>query len=151
MKFFSLIIKYLVPDPYYNWIRIQDHLNPDPDWRKKLVSDPDTDKKENGSSTLIEMILYSSLFSNCWPYFQADIVFHTSFKALQSLNTYVADQILVALRHRYDQRVNRELISMLSFLSDPIGYKPGDRCLEMPDLRKAIEKKCRQLFIEEVH
>ena len=39
---------------------------------------------------------------------------------------------------------------MLSFLSDPIGYKPGDRCLEMPDLRKAIEKKCRQLFIEEV-
>ena len=39
---------------------------------------------------------------------------------------------------------------MLSFLSDPIGYKPGDRCLEIPDLRKAIEKKCRQLFIEEV-
>lgn len=57
---------------------------------------------------------------------KADIVFKTCFSALQALNSAVADKLLKALKTRYEQRRNDMLLSVLRFLSDPLGYNPGN-------------------------
>ncbi len=46
---------------------------------------------------------------------KADIVFKTCFSALQGQNTVVADTLLKALKTRYGQRTNTQLLSVLKF------------------------------------
>jgi hypothetical protein len=82
---------------------------------------------------------------------KADIVFKTCFSALQALNSAVADKLLKALKTRYEQRRNDMLLSVLRFLSDPLGYKPGNGDFEMPKLRDAIKELYQRLFPEDGH
>jgi hypothetical protein len=51
--------------------------------------------------------------------------FKIMFRALQSLNTHMADGILTALEARYQEKRNILLLSALEFLMNPIGYVPG--------------------------
>lgn len=81
---------------------------------------------------------------------KADIIFRTCFNALRGLNSAVADTLLKALKTRYGQRRNAQLLSVLKFLSDPVGYTPGDEDFEMPQLREAIKDLYQRLFPEDV-
>jgi hypothetical protein len=56
--------------------------------------------------------------------------------------------LLEALKLRYDQRRNDQLLSCLKFLSNPVGYSPTGSDLEMPQLRIAIRKTYERLFPE---
>jgi hypothetical protein len=76
-------------------------------------------------------------------------VFHTSFRALQALNTSVADSVREALEVRYSERKNVNLLSAVKFLSDPARYCPGGEFLEMPQLRVVIRELCERLFPED--
>lgn len=52
------------------------------------------------------------------------------------------------LQERYRQRRNEKILSMVKFLCDPVGYQPGDGCLEMADLRMVVKETCERLFPE---
>jgi hypothetical protein len=75
-------------------------------------------------------------------------VHHSSFRALQALNTSIADDLRQSLEKRYGQRKNLVLLSTLKFLSDPVRYSPGagGQYLEMPKLREAVRELCERLF-----
>jgi len=81
---------------------------------------------------------------------KADIVFKTCFSALQGQNTVVADTLLKALKTRYGQSTNTQLLSVLRFLSDPVSYDPEREGLEMPELQEAIKDLYQRLFPEDV-
>jgi hypothetical protein len=66
--------------------------------------------------------------------------FKIMFRALQSLNTHVADGILTALEARYQEKRNILLLSALKFLMNPIGYVPGrDGTLGMGELKQMLQ------------
>jgi hypothetical protein len=68
------------------------------------------------------------------------VSFKITFRALQSLNTHVADGILTALEARYQERRNIPLLSALEFLMNPIGYVPGrDGTLGMGELKQMLQ------------
>ncbi len=58
---------------------------------------------------------------------QAETVFQTAFAILRSQQTTIGDKLLAALERRYKQRKNVELLSLLTFLSDPMGCEPGSQ------------------------
>ena len=69
---------------------------------------------------------------------QAETVFQTAFAILRSQQTTIGDKLLAALERRYKQRKNVELLSVLTFLSDPMGYEPGSGLLELSELRSEV-------------
>jgi len=93
-------------------------------------------------------VLTSRLCQANFNVIKADIAFNTTFTILQSQNNAVADSILEALKLRYDQRRNDQLLSCLKFLSNPVGYNPRGSDLEMPQLRVAIRNTYERLFPE---
>jgi hypothetical protein len=55
---------------------------------------------------------------------------------------------LQKLQERYSDRRNKDILSMVKFLSAPMGYLPGDGFHEMTDLRTVVKATCERLFPE---
>ncbi len=73
--------------------------------------------------------LTTNLFRDHFMARQAETVFQAAFAILRSWaqQTTIGDKLLAALERRYKQRKNVELLSVLTYLSDPMGYEPGSQ------------------------
>ena len=82
----------------------------------RILSEREFHSLEDLADTLrpVEMLTKRLCEAN-FDILKADIVFKTCFSALQGQNTVVADTLLKALKTRYGQRTNTQLLSVLKF------------------------------------
>jgi hypothetical protein len=91
-------------------------------------------------------LLTKNICSSYFNVLQADTIFKTATKALQSQQTSIADQLLEELESRYNQRKNNDLLSAIRFLSDPMGYDETDSGLHFCEIEDVLKKLYSRLF-----
>ena len=80
----------------------------------------------------------------------AESYFLSTFSELEKLQTSIADKMLEILKRRYASRRNKELVSVMQFLSTPLAYNHvANDLLPLDKVRDNIKEAYKKLFPEE--
>jgi hypothetical protein len=91
-------------------------------------------------------LLTKNICSSYFNVLQADTIFQTARKALQSQRTTIANKLIQQLEFYYIQRKNNGLLSAICFLSDPLGYDENDGGLHFCEIEDELKKLNSRLF-----